>query len=146
KELMPSFGYTGGEITFIIPESPAGISYDIANEADFNINDIIKSNNSGKDYSIDDVSRITIEQVTIHIENPDSANDWTNFETISVKTNTNKGQKAGKADLTASINVNDTDADKLSDKVLVFEENNLKDYVDGEGTKAVYSLVGKTRR
>jgi|GEM_PF-1567729 len=148
KKNINPFNYTAPEVTYTLPEPiPSGQEY-ISEEQtyDLNINQIIKDNVSDLNLSLDDFSKITINKVTLHIDNPDEENNWTNFESATVIANTDKGKAAGKPDLTATKEIPDTEAEKTSDKEITFADHNLKDYVNGDGTKVMYSIKAKARR
>lgn len=147
KSNLDPFTYTAPEITIELTSPlPAGQLYNSQDQTyDFNISEILKDNVSSLNVSLDDVSKVTLEKVTLHLENGDDDNNWTNFETASVTANTDKGVANSKADLSASKNIENTTDQKYTDQEIVFDDNNLKDYVNNDGTKVTYSMSAKSR-
>ncbi len=135
------------EVNYTISQIAQGATYNSQDQTyDFNINEIIEENVSGVNVGIDDISEIKINKITLTLQNGDDANNWTNLESATATINTDKGKNAGKVDLTSTVNIDDNDAEKFSDKVLTFSDHNLKEYVDGSGTKVIYKLSAKARK
>lgn len=148
KKNINAFNYTAPEVTYDLPAIAEGQEYKSEDQTyDLNINQIIDEN-VGDDLNVtlDDISKISINKITLHMENGDDDNNWTNFESATVKANTDKGKSEGKADLTATTSIEDIESERYTDKVITFADHNLKDYVNGEGTKVTYSISAKARR
>ena len=147
KKNINPFNYNAPEVTYTLPSLiSGGDEYKSEQTYDLNINQIIDDNISELNVSIDDISKITISKITLHLENTNENHNWTNFEHVTLKANTDKGMAEGKADLTATKTIEDKDSERYTDKELTFADHNLKDYVNGEGSKAIYSIVAKARR
>lgn len=147
KKNIKAFDYEAATVTYDLPPIADGQEYQSEDQTyDLNINQIIKENISELNVTLDDISKISINKVTLRVEGGDDDNNWTNFESATVKTNTDKGRAEGKADLVASTDIADEESEKYSDKVIEFTDHNLKDYVNGEGTKVMYSISAKARR
>lgn len=147
KDLMPAFTHSS-KVTITLPDSiPSGSAGEIEQMSDFNINEILQEG-AGDGHSLDDVNSIMLKTVTLHLvdSTADEQNNWTNFANASMSMNTEKGKSGGKPALSQSVTIADTEAEKLTDKVLTFAENNLKDYVDAGATKAIYSFTATARR
>lgn len=147
KKNINAFNYTAPDVTYSLPTIPEGEEYKSEDQTyDLNINQIIAENVSELNVTLDDISQISINKITLRMEDADEENNWTNFESATVKANTDKGKTEGKADLTATTFIEDVDSEKYTEKVIAFADHNLKDYVNGEGTKVTYSISAKARR
>lgn len=147
KKNIKAFNYEAPQVTYTLPLLPAGNTYNSEDQTyDLNINEIIDEYVSEVNVSLDDISKISINKITLSMEGGDEENNWTNFESATVKANTDKGVAEGKSDLTATTNIEDIESERYTDKIINFDDHNLKDYVNGEGTKVTYSLSAKARR
>lgn len=103
----------------------------------FNLDSTVKSVTNNK-YSINDVSNVNPDELSLKINNPDSNNNFSNFESGSVMLLSNSNS--------TPISFTFTKANVYSDSISVpLDKNlNLKTYL--QGTNFTYTLSGKLRK
>lgn len=141
------FTYSQTGASFDIPAQPIllPLEYNSPEQTEFiNINQVIKDN-AGLDLNINDFSYIKLIDATFHLTNGTEDANWTNIDYAEVQANTDKGLNAGKPWLVANISIPNDPSQKYSDKMLTFPDQNLKDYLDGDGTVVHYKFKIKPR-
>lgn len=132
-------------VSFEIPTLLAPFEYTTPEQTEMiNINSIIREN-AGINLNISNFNSIALKDITLHLNNGTPVTNWTNFEYIEVQANTDKGIDAARPWLHSNVAIANTEAERFTDKTLVFENENLKDYVDGEATIVHYRFKAKTR-
>lgn len=103
----------------------------------FNLDSTVKSVTNDK-YSINDVSSVNPDELTLKINNPDSNNNFSNFETGSVMLVSNSNS--------TPISFTFSQANVYADSISVpLDKNlNLKTYL--QGNSFTYTLSGKLRK
>ena len=131
--------------SFEIPALAAPFEYTAPEQTEtIHINDIIKDN-AGLNLNINNFSSIALKDIRLHLKNGTNADNWADFEYLNVEANTDKGISAGKPWLKSSISIPNNATERFSDKMLVFVNANIKDYIDGEATTVHFRLSAKTR-
>src|SRR5690606_82669 len=108
KKNIKAFNYEAPQVTYTLPLLPAGNTYNSEDQTyDLNINEIIDEYVSEVNVSLDDISKISINKITLSMEGGDAENNWTNFESATVKANTDKGKAEGREALAATAIIED---------------------------------------
>ncbi len=140
KEIFNSFSTNGGTFDFYVDlVTDTSITADFAQlSTHLNVDSIIQAKTNGL-FSLNDVTKISLESAEVVINNPDIANNISNFETGGIIFNTNTN--------TDPITIaTGTIPDNYSDRFQFqcMDSVNLKDYL--RGTELVYLYVAKARR
>ena len=139
KAIFNSFSTNGGSFDFSVD-----IITDTSMTANFeeltthlNIDSVIKSHTGGA-FGLDDIDKISLEFAELHINNPDSANNISNFETAGIVFNTNTSTDP--VNIATGL-IPDTYADSYQ---FDCSSINLKEYL--RGTELAYIYAAKARR
>ncbi len=142
---LKAFSFTAATVEYTVPVVTNTQTYTETQSVSININQIIKDE-SGVNFDIDDISKITIKKVTLKVIDGDAANNWTNFEYAKLKFNSSKGKANNKPDLESTVTIADVESERFSDKVFTFGDVNVMDYVNGDETTLEYTIEAKARR
>lgn len=143
---LGSFSWTQASMTFDVPVVSSTSQFAQYDTVVVNIDQVIHDN-AGTSFSINDISKITINQIILHLNNADANNNWTNFSTASSIIATSKSNANGKSALIDSYSISDIPANQYNDIVLNGNSNvNIKDYFDGSATSVYYLVSAQARR
>jgi hypothetical protein len=143
--LFKAFSAGGGEANFTVPVITTTNKFDTIDiqEIYLNVDSIIKAETGGL-FSLDNVSKITVESAEITINNPDADNNISNFDYGLVLFNTFNPATNDWNNTMAVAADNIPDAFATSYSLAVLDGVNLKDHM--RGTKLVYAVAAKARR
>ncbi len=138
SELFPSFDTDISEVTVTVPATAAGVEATASNTVSFNLDSAIKAYTRST-FSINNLSSVKVKDISIFVLNPDSENDASNFESISLKISSSTNSTPA---LVASAAI----PNSYSTSVNIDAANGpeLKEYL--RGNNLTYAITGKTRR
>jgi hypothetical protein len=146
KKNIDPIDYSQPSVTFNVPVVTTTAPFQGFDTATINMDQIIKDE-AGVDFSINDISTITINKVVLHLAGADATNNWTNFSDAGAYLNTDKGIAAGKNNILATVTVPDVVSNQYNDVVITGDNNlNLKDYFNGGNTKVYVLYAANARR
>lgn len=138
-KIFDAFTAKGAEVNFTVPPvADTALTQSLGAETVyFNLDSTVRSV-TGNAFSLNDVKTVNPDEITITVENPDSANNLSNLEsgTLSLSSSSN----------TTPVNFNFTVPDQYTEtfSVPVDKSINLRSYMDGNSF--TYTFSGKLRR
>lgn len=139
KAIFNSFSTNGGSIDFsvdVITDTSMVANFaELSNH--LNIDSVIRVETKGN-FDLDDIDKISVEFAEIVINNPDSVNNISNFETAGIVFNTNTNTNP--VNIATGV-IPDSYADRFQFDCSSLD---LKGYL--RGTELVYVLAAKARR